>query len=373
VYDYTAVASEYFDVSLVQGPAVFHLHGQHSGIIQINTPEEFEKHGPALDKLFPIINGQCFWIVVGHSGKNNPTIEKLVQLARFWHRLYWVPFTDPPDESVLRELRKPTKEGYLVRNYDADEFFVALAREAGFDPSEFLGGGAVLGGPRGPLEEPAPVIAGWREEETLVVPESHRGLVVNLARFNRKGYESPEQLLAGWGQLDFRPRALESNWGPLIVAVEHHVDTLRHCWVVCSPQVREDFQLVERLIKLMSHAECHAVNLQNHNSILDVQQSVKAIYDNLGRECGLRPDELIADITGGNSAMTAGVVLATLEDDRGIEYLRQDVRLVQASPDGTAAALTRKQIREQQILIGIRTSGAMVREAALREAAQEAG
>jgi hypothetical protein len=55
---------------------------------------------------------------------------------------------------------------------------------------------------------------------------------------------------------------------------------------------------------------------------------VATIYREAQHDTAIGTD-LIADITGGTAAMTAGMVLATLNDDRHVEYLRQDGRLAE--------------------------------------------
>jgi hypothetical protein len=285
--------------------------------------------------------------------------------------LYWVAHGDSlPDEMVMGELEKPDKEAFLVRGYNADSFFLALVTAAGRAPEEILAEAEIPIRPRTRVAGPpasAPAVERWRNEERLVVPEPRPGLILNLPLFNRKGYDSPKELVMSVSQPSFRPRALTSNWGPLAVAVEHHAGTLRHCWVVCSPQARDDFPHAVALISAVAPGtECHQINLENQNSIVDVQQKILKVYESFGPACGLSSSDIIADITGGNSAMTGGTVLATLDEERAIEYLRQDTRLVQKNEQGVDMALSREDIREKQLLIGIRTTGEMVRDVVLR-------
>ncbi len=208
----------------------------------------------------------------------------------------------------------------------------------------------------------APVAATeWLPEDRLRVPHAHRGLLFTLPTFRQitsQGYESPEQLAVGIGSADFRRRAFDTNWGPAVVAVEHHVDTLQHCWIACTPQVPQShYELARQFVESTpKQPQCHRVSLTNPNSILDVQQVIKKVYAVEAPAADLAPADLIADITGGLSTITGGIVLATLDDDRPIEYLTQGTRLV---PDGRA--LTRKEIRDRQLLVAIRTSGEMVR------------
>jgi len=94
-----------------------------------------------------------------------------------------------------------------------------------------------------------------------------------------------------------------------------------------------------------------------------VQDTIKHVYDYDVAIQGLGSDDVVADITSGLSSLTSGMILATLDEDRAIEYLRQDTPLVTGG-----VALTREEIMNQRILIAISTSGSMVREAVVREA-----
>ena len=388
VYDFAALASGTFSPPKVALPAVFYLHGQHSGFIQLHTPHDFQRYGEALEPVIKDTDQQCVWIVVGYSGENDPTLAQL-KLCEFESRVYWVAYNDePPSDAVTEMLEKP-ENAFLVSGYDADRFFVSLAKELECYPTPLLTdpfsylesllqrvgvpkswASATEGLERETVRlitdatarihqaqrlSPAPT---WHGEEELKVPEPRRNLILNLPRFNGRGYDNPGQLAASWNQPDFRVRAFQSNWGPLIVAAEHHAGTLRHCWVVCSPQVRGDFAHAAALISALAPGtECHAVNLENQNSILDVQQKIKDVYASFGPDVGLEPDEIIADITGGQSSMSAGMALATRGYGRAIEYLRQDAPLVQRDTKGNEIALSRDQIREQKALISLRTGG----------------
>ena len=285
VYDYTAIVAKEFSVAQVDGPAVFHLHGQHSGIIQINTDDEFAKHGGSVfRRVFEMLNDQCVWVVVGFSGLNNPTLEQLVGIPRFLNGLYWVAHGDDlPKGRVMEELNEPAKEGFLITGYDADLFFVTLARElrcqtpdsfaAPFEylrnlvgrlripeewkksterikretAEELTNAIAKVNQIRGLVELAAPPAqwrgdgaseARWRVDRATESPEPHTGLILSLPVFSGRGqFGSTGELLTAVGHPDFRPRALQTNWGPLMVAVEHHA---RGCKIFCVNVLRNN-------------------------------------------------------------------------------------------------------------------------------------
>jgi len=393
VYDYTAIAAPEFSADQVDGPAVFHLHGQHSGTIQINTAEEFDKHGGSmLRRLFEDLNDDCFWVVVGFSGLNNPTLDELIKLPRFPNGLYWIAHNDrEPGGNVMEELAKPAKSACLVTGFDADLLFCSLSRALLCDKPMVFKGFDYLGS----LLDRVRLPEGWDRSEGAVQqeifqelknardrlqlmkqfgagsrpafrggePRPTEGLIASLSLYSGRGsYASADKLAASLSDSDFRSRVFQTNWGPLAVAAEYHGEALRHCWLLCSREVVASFSHAQALVRRFApRAACYKVDITEPNNILDVQERIKHIYDALAPEQHLAPEQVIADITSGLSSMTGGMILATLDEDRNLEYLVQGAPLVK---DGVA--LTREEIRRNGLLIGIRTSGAMVRDAALR-------
>ena len=398
VYDLPTLAHREFKPDRIALPAVFYLHGQHSGVIHLNTDADFERYGEAVWPVIESTNDDCTWIVVGYSGENDPTISQFEKLEKFEQRLYWVTWNDEKPCARVTKMLESSKNAYLVRGYDADRFFVSLARELDcFPPQLLLEPFTHLSklvdlvrvptdwreAKEGLLQETARQLAKatarirkikrlvegpWTElagEESLDPPEVKPGLIASLSLFSgRGGYLSAEAMAGSFEQPDFRGRALQTNWGPLLAAVEYHAAQLRHCWLVCTQQVAGDYQHAASLIaKSAPGAECHAVFVDDQNSIFLVQRAINEVYDTLAREHRLGPNDIVADITSGLSSMTGGMVLATLDADRAIQYLRQGEALVKGG-----VAVTRDEIRERRLLIGIRTSSSFVRDAVVREA-----
>ena len=388
IYDYTALAHEKFSPAKLADRAVIYLHGQHSGFLHLNKPEDFSTgYFERMASVFRATDSSRMWIVVGYSGHNDPTADELLHPSEFSNHLYWVGYQDEdPDATVIEKLGQHEGDVTLVQGFDADRFFASLASDLGCYPP------AILKNPFSHLESrigefqlPAPwrgAFAGfewqmetalqralalvqsagrhaqvqqqWNAEETLEVPTPHRGLILNLALYNKKGYDTPEELCSSYGAPDFRERALDSNRGPLIAAVEHHAPELLHCWMVCSPQVRRDYESAERLVRVLApKAESHEVSIENPNSILDVQRRIEDICDSFAPRYGLKTEDLVADITSGNAIMTGGMVLAASDRQMEIEYLRQDERLVRQKAGGERWALTAQQIKDERMLVGI--------------------
>jgi hypothetical protein len=395
VYDVDALSSTHFHVLDIDMPAIFYVHGQYYGFSQHNAPDDYTPdHARMLRDLIRDISQTHTWLVVGYSGDNDPSAAALIGQDRFDSELYWVGYLDyPPCEDVQQKLLLPAKYAFYVPGFDADGFFVSLARKLGCDPMQsFRNPFSHLRSlfqqvtlPKDSEEENekansvfrvhqaiqqyegrAAAVPDWHLEERLLVPDPHRGLLFTLPTFRQirsEGYATPDQLVAGVNDADFRLRAFETNWGPAIVAVEHHRSKLKHCWISCTPQVpQSNYDLVQQVIaSIASAVECHLVKLNDPNSILEIQQTIKKVYAVELSAADLAPSDVIADITGGLSTITGGIVLATLDHDRPIEYLAQGVRLVQ---DGRA--LTAEEIRDRQLLVAIHTTGEMVRDVLLR-------
>ena len=130
VYDFAA--SQTFIPGEAAQRSVFHLHGQRDGFILLNTKSEVEGLYNNLGDLFLDTNRKRSWIVVGYSGENDPVFKRLAEIEVFQHRMYWVGYMEgEPPPHVLENILSPAAKRYAfyVKTYDADSFFVALARE----------------------------------------------------------------------------------------------------------------------------------------------------------------------------------------------------------------------------------------------------
>jgi hypothetical protein len=374
-------------------PAIFYVHGQYYGFSQHNAPDDYTPdHSEMLRSLIHDISQTHTWLVVGYSGENDPSAEALVGQERFDSGLFWVGYLDhQPCPEIQQKLLLPAKRAFHVPGFDADGFFGSLAQKLGCDPMQsfrkpFSHLRALfhqVSFPKGGKEENErtnsvfrvhqaiqqyEAAADFRPEELMRVPDPHRGLLFTLPTFRQirgEGYATPDELVAGVNDPDFRFKAFQTNWGPAIVALEHHSTRLEHCWIACTPQVpQSSFDLAQRAIASVVSArqiECHLVRLGDPNSILDIQQAIEGVYAVELISSDLTRGDIIADITGGLSTITGGIVLATLDNDRPIEYLTQGVQLIQQG-----RALTAQEIRDQQLLVAIHTTGEMVRDVLLR-------
>ncbi len=199
----------------------------------------------------------------------------------------------------------------------------------------------------------------------LEPPVPHQGLILLLSPFfNRRGacaFESAEIALQALSTkpIDIvRGEILKSNWGPPLVAVEHHSPVLKCCWILCT-EGRDgsacEFETAKKIFQRFTDAKFVPISVNSAHDISSMVPVVEAIYGP-GENQNIPPGQIIADFTGATAAMSAGMVLATLDKDRKIEYLRQDRPL-----DIAGNALTKQQILESRALVTVKTSLALVR------------
>ena len=140
VYDFAA--SQQFKPAFTPKKAVFHLHGQHTGFVLLNTKREVAKLSRSVAPLFEDTARGRLWLVVGYSGENDPVFDHLAKLAkvnRLDNRLYWVGYKDSEPALHVRErLLGKDKAAYFVKGHDADSLFALLAQGLKCFPPKFV-------------------------------------------------------------------------------------------------------------------------------------------------------------------------------------------------------------------------------------------
>jgi hypothetical protein len=201
------------------------------------------------------------------------------------------------------------------------------------------------------------------------VPDPHPGLIVQLSDYNPRSpsgesrYPAAAEVgsAAQSSTLDLA-EVFKSNWGQMAFAVRYHASVLRYCRVICTTGGQgssKDFASAESLIKTIVKAKsgrevkCFRVELGDENDIRQVGQRVSDIYRRLPeRAPELRLTDVIADFTGGTAAMSGGIILATLHEEREVEYIRREVTLT--------VGLDAAAVHEKWVIVSPRTSRAMV-------------
>lgn len=197
-------------------------------------------------------------------------------------------------------------------------------------------------------QSPAPV-------RSLLPPLRHRGLILLLSPYSPRRESSCPDLASLEAAClrtasGFRGQILRSNWGPLQVALEHHLPA--HCWLIATEGntgSAAQFENVKTLLAVVSpKTRFHLETVPNPYDLGLVVAAVHHIYDDAAHRYNLDPKEVIADFTGATAAMSGGLILATLSEDRHLEYLRQDVALLEGG-----VALSADRIREACALVWI--------------------
>ncbi|MFN7949862.1 MAG: hypothetical protein U0Z53_31225 [Blastocatellia bacterium] len=187
-----------------------------------------------------------------------------------------------------------------------------------------------------------------------VTPAPHAGLIVLLSTYyHRKEsrFQNVEEIVVE--AADARLELLKSNWGPLVVACEHHLTELRHCWIVCSGQSAPQYEAAEKLVRTFAGAwvTCHKVEVDSVYDVKLMAETIDRIYTEAALQFNLLPSQIVADFTGGTATMSAGVILATMAEDRKIEYLRQDQSLLK----DVQTAKTGQEIVDAKLLMSVVT------------------
>ncbi len=117
----------------------------------------------------------------------------------------------------------------------------------------------------------------------------------------------------------------QTAWGPLMAAIELHGTRLQHLWLLCSPAVKADLQMVKQCVEFLTDGsvQVEPIWLQDANSVREARIEIQAVYQHKINSIGLREKQVICDMTSGTAAITAGMVLATLDEPRHLQYLSQ--------------------------------------------------
>jgi len=134
---YDIPSTKFFDPAEVVDPSIFYLHGQRTGFVLLNTNDDFKQN--TLDAVFRRAGERRPWIVIGYSGSSDPVFDQLASYERFDYRLFWIGYRDEPaSQHVNDRLLTGNKYAAYISGYDADTFFVSLAKKLGvFPPALF--------------------------------------------------------------------------------------------------------------------------------------------------------------------------------------------------------------------------------------------
>lgn len=95
-------------------------------------------------------------------------------------------------------------------------------------------------------------------------------------------------------------------------AIDYHRSALRRCWLIATDGEQGSLPTADMLKQHFAPygVNCEICLISNGGDAAETQVLVASIYNEIAREGAIAEAEVIADITGGTKAMTAGVVLA---------------------------------------------------------------
>ena len=107
-------------------------------------------------------------------------------------------------------------------------------------------------------------------------------------------------------------------------AIEHHLPSLRHCWVVCS---RESLASADQLTE-HGHANWKDVSIHSGQDYLvdpfkfeSTREIIERIYAIEAPAQDLMEADVLTDITAGPKPMTTGMALACTAEARDMQYI----------------------------------------------------
>lgn len=164
----------------------------------------------------------------------------------------------------------------------------------------------------------------------------HRGLLVSLssyADFSKKLSLADLEKAIDESNLILDDFFNSTNWGQLAFTVAFHSPLLQKCWIFTTPDSAGQFAAAARLVNYISRAFegreiiCTEVKIENENDLSETAGEVSRIYRSLQTiESNLKAADVISNYTGGTAAMSGGMIMATLNENRKIEYLNQKYR-----------------------------------------------
>ena len=127
------------ELDAITGPAVFHIHGQHTGFRLLHTTDDLQKHKKRIRKLFTHQANERVWVVAGYSGINDPVADVLMDNAPYGRDLFWLQYKyERPIQRICDKLITLANRGFAVEGYDADRFFIRLATLLHCFPPDYL-------------------------------------------------------------------------------------------------------------------------------------------------------------------------------------------------------------------------------------------
>jgi hypothetical protein len=120
---------------------------------------------------------------------------------------------------------------------------------------------------------------------------------------------------------------------------------LTHCWLLAGPGEGEKSSQsnAERLAETckVKGIVAEIWPLEDADNVEETYRAVKIIYEIAQNKYKLAKDDIIADYTGGTKSMTTGMVLAALEQDARLQYMKPNQYEMDGRADRAAGSRPR--------------------------------
>lgn len=135
-YDFTTANLNLY--SLMDDPAIVHLHGQGHGFVQLNSQSETIKHAPRLKEFVRHNLNESPTIFIGYSGKNDAFLPQIEEQFSGQHRLFWIGMEKQAPEHLQHSILTSSLAHYMSCENGSDQFLIHLAQQLGcFPPTIF--------------------------------------------------------------------------------------------------------------------------------------------------------------------------------------------------------------------------------------------
>lgn len=168
--------------------------------------------------------------------------------------------------------------------------------------------------------------------------KKHKGVVFLLSVFQNFDNEEPysvrqleEDLRNNVNISKIRRRLFNTNWGPLIYEIDYHKEKLTYFWLACSIGDKGSssyFGVAALLVnRIVPNCKVDMVPINEPNIISESDiAAIKNVYLSCSNY-GLSRSDIVFNFTGGTAVMSGLMILATIDYDLSLEYLRRDNQL----------------------------------------------
>ncbi len=152
--------------------------------------------------------------------------------------------------------------------------------------------------------------------------KSYKGLILTLSRISK----DDKNKILDRIRADPKSEALfaERGVGMGFRAIRHHSGALEHCWLLCTKEAKDSYDVMYDYIKKnTNNAGIHKIDLEYPEDIETISSAINWIYMDAHRK-HLNDSDIIADLTGGTKVISCAMAFACLPPEKNMEYVKQE-------------------------------------------------